>query len=133
MSLSEFSNMADEHEEIDDELLDNPKLQYGWGSFRPKCLACLNNHVSFAICASFLVFTQCLLVAGIWTVTLTTIEQRYGFSSMEMGAFGSIYDTSYALLGVIVSYFWHKNKPKYISIGTLILALGAVLGMLTCI
>ena len=55
-------------------------LWFGWSSFRPRVLQCLNGPkwFLFFLCQYF--FTQSVVVNGVFAASISTIEKRFGYS-----------------------------------------------------
>ena len=99
-------------------------MQYGWLSFRSSSLQFLNKPFWFLACLCALVVAQGMIITGVSSVILTSIEKRYGFTSTQAGALSSSYDTAYGVCCILVSYFGHLRKPKFLGVGAIILAIG---------
>ncbi|KAI1286015.1 Solute carrier organic anion transporter family member 4A1 [Halotydeus destructor] len=72
-------------------------------------------------------FLQGFIVNGMVNVVITTIEKRYQMRSTESGLIAGGYDVASFLFLIPVSYFGGtRSKPKFVGIGVLILAFGAL-------
>lgn len=105
----------------------NPEQKYGWFGFYWKCLQIVNKPVAFLVFLCFLVVTQGMIITGITSVIITSIQTRYGFTSVQAGALSSSYDTAYGISSIFVSFFGHSRKPLCLSIGSFVLAIGCLI------
>ena len=83
---------------------------------------------SFLFFLTLGVIFQGLITHGLIKVVITSIEKRFSLKSTESGAIASSFDAGSLLLMIPVTYFGGKlgvNRPRYISVGLVILALGA--------
>lgn len=104
----------------------NPDKKYGWLSFYFKCLQIVNKPGFFLLFICVLVVTQGMIITGITSVIVTSIQTRYGFTSVQAGALSSSYDTAYGLSSIFVSYFGHSRKPFCLGVGSIVLAVGCL-------
>ena len=102
-------------------------LRYGWGRITPKFIQFLNKPIFFLVLVSIAGAAQGLVVTGVSFTILTSIEKQFGFSSSHVGLFGTVYDGGFGILCVVVGYVGHRNKPRWIGIGMIVMASGAVL------
>ena len=102
-------------------------LKYGWGRVTPKFLKFMNKPVVFIILLSNAGEAQGLVVTGVSFTILTSIEKQFGFSSSHVGLFGTVYDGGFGVLCVVVGFLGHRNKPRWIGAGMIVMAAGAVL------
>eukprot|EP00794_Sanderia_malayensis_P014073 gene14073-15540_t len=102
----------------------------GWFNFRPKFLQKFKRpgFLLFFLCAYF--FTNSVVITGIFSSSISTIEKRFNLSSKQMGIITSIYDVAALIFTGPISYFAAKNKPKWLSIGMLTMGIGYVIFIL---
>ncbi|KXJ27791.1 solute carrier organic anion transporter family member 4C1 [Exaiptasia diaphana] len=100
-------------------------LWFGWLTVRPKWLQGLNNPKCFLLFVCMYFFTQSIVVNGVYSVSITTIEKRFGYSSSKTGVLTSCYDIAALMLTPFVSYMGAKRKkPKWCGIGLFLMGVG---------
>ncbi|XP_054750679.1 solute carrier organic anion transporter family member 4A1-like isoform X2 [Lytechinus pictus] len=105
---------------------DNP--QCGWFRWRPQCLQCCNNIVGYTLFLSIFVIAQGMTVNGLVYVVITTLERRFGFTSVRSGFISSSYDFSVMVIIIFVTYFGEKaHKPVWLGIGAFIFGIGSII------
>ena len=101
---------------------ENPK--YGWLKYRPRFLqCCLTSRWILAAC-SLLVAAEGFIVSGLVSVTITSLERRFYLKSFQVGGIITCYEVSAVVLTLIVSYYGHVHKAKWLGSGAIALGIG---------
>lgn len=108
----------------------NPEKRYGWCGIYFGRLQIFNKPVVFLFFVCFLVVAQGMIITGITSVIITSIQTRYGFTSVQAGSLSASYDTAYGLSSLFISFFGHKRKPFFLGVGSLVLASGCFIASL---
>ncbi|XP_058500186.1 solute carrier organic anion transporter family member 4A1 isoform X1 [Solea solea] len=104
---------------------------YGWGTLKPKALQFFNTPrwVLFFLCVN--AFLQGLIVSGLSSTVVTTIERRFDLSSHDAGLIVSCYDIACCVCLAFVTYFGGTgHKPRWLGWGLLIMAVGSIMFIL---
>ena len=68
-----------------------------------------------------------ILVGGLFSVCITSLEQRFGFQSSETGTISICYDIGFCVVTPFVSYFATKlHRPRFIGIAIILLGVGSL-------
>ena len=112
------------------QLVENPdeKLTYGWGSWRPSWLQCLNRPAWFLLFVSLGSFVMMADKTGFLGGTISTIEKRFHLQSKQ----SALIDAACYLCGlpviILVGYYGPgQNRPLWIALGTLIFTCGSLM------
>ena len=108
----------------------NPDKKYGWHGIYYRRLQIFNKPFVFLIFICFLVVTQGMIITGVTSIVITSIQTRYGFTSVQASGLSASYDTAYGLSSILVSFFGHKSKPFFLGVGSLVLATGCFIASL---
>jgi len=68
-----------------------------------------------------------MIVSGFSGVVISSLEKRFSLRTSEAGIIVSCYDISAAIMAIVVSYYGHHHKPKWLGIGAFILGIGCFL------
>nr|XP_002731060.1 PREDICTED: solute carrier organic anion transporter family member 4C1-like [Saccoglossus kowalevskii] len=99
----------------------------GWCSLRPTWMQRFRTSNWLAGILSSLMFVQGFAIIGIVYMSLSSIEIRFGLSSLAIGIIVATYDLTVTLLIVFVSYFGAtRNKPRVLGIGAVIMGCGSL-------
>ena len=96
----------------------------GWSQIRPKFLQRFAKAKWFLIFQCGLVLTQGMIVTGMAGVVISSIEKRFYLKSKEVGALTACYDIAAACMAIVVSYYGHSHKPKWLGIGAAVFGIG---------
>ncbi|XP_071507212.1 solute carrier organic anion transporter family member 4A1-like [Diadema antillarum] len=115
--------MVDDVDELDD---DSPKC--GWFGIRPGFIQFCHNPKGYLFFLCVFAVAQGMTVNGIVYVVTTTLERRFGLTSVRSGFISSCYDFSVMIVVVFVTYLGEKShKPRWIGTGAFIFAMGSLL------
>ena len=130
LTISNMKNQDQLREEIKTCSGKNPEKQYGWCGIYSTRLQVVNKPIVFLVLLCFLVVAQGMIITGITSVIITSIQTRYGFTSVQASALSASYDTAYGVSSIFVSFFGHKHKPYFLGIGSMVLAVGCFIASL---
>lgn len=120
--VSEGKNLDKEtlHERVDE-------FTCGLTSWRPKFLQKFARSSWFLVFQCWLVLSQGMIVSGLTGVVISSLEKRFYLKTSQVGAITSCYDIAAALMAIVVSYYGHHHKPKWLGGGAVILSIGCFL------
>ncbi|XP_077990231.1 solute carrier organic anion transporter family member 4C1-like [Glandiceps talaboti] len=100
---------------------------WGWFGFRPNCLQVFNTAPWLCATISAFMFVQGMVISGLVPTSLSSIEKRFELSSTSTGLIVAAYDVAVASVVLFVSYYGdYGNKPRLLSMGTLVLGFGCL-------
>ncbi|XP_046573481.1 solute carrier organic anion transporter family member 4A1-like [Haliotis rubra] len=113
--------------EVEDEPEDDQKeLQYGWGSWKPKCLQVFNTIRWYVFWTSVFSLFQGFTINGVTNAIISSLETRFELSSSLSGLIISSNDFLALFLVLVISYYGAtRNKPRLIAGGIFLLGLGS--------
>lgn len=90
------------------------------------CFQSCANPVSVLLGLFFIMFIQTMVVSGLISSMLTTLERRFNFSTRQVGYMISCYEGSGVLTTVAISFVngQKHNRLRVVGLSTLLLALG---------
>ncbi|TPP62475.1 putative organic anion transporter [Fasciola gigantica] len=90
------------------------------------CLQSCANPVSVLLGLFFIMFVQTMVVSGLISSMLTTLERRFNFSTRQVGYMISCYEGSGVLTTVAISFVngQKHNRLRVVGLSTLLLAMG---------
>lgn len=116
---------------IEGEEEDEADLRYGWRTFRPRVLQCLNNPKVFVAALALYAFIQGMAVNGFTNLFLLTLERRFQLSSTEAGFVAASNDIAGIVLTSLVSFYGtYGNKIRWLGCGSVVTSLGCLLFVL---
>uniref|UniRef100_A0A1X7UB28 Solute carrier organic anion transporter family member n=1 Tax=Amphimedon queenslandica TaxID=400682 RepID=A0A1X7UB28_AMPQE len=123
-SKTEEEGATTDDEEVPAEL--KKTYYFGCGPYYSKRLHWImarKKMFTFLLCCY--AFLQGAIVSGFTSVVLSTIQNRYNFSSVAAGFVAISYDITLTVSVIFVSYFGGKShKPRWIGISTLLMSFG---------
>lgn len=99
----------------------------GWLKFRPGFLQRFATAKWFLFFQCWLVLAQGMIVSGFAGVVISSLEKRFSLKTSEVGAINACYDIAAATMAIVVSYYGHHHKPKWLGRGAVILGIGCLL------
>lgn len=103
--------------------------RYGWGCFTPAILQPIfNNAKTFLIFVTIANVIHGIIVNGLVKVNVTSIERHFQLLSSESGIIISSYDIAGCLCLLPMSYIGGRgHKPRWISVGVFLIAVGTII------
>ena len=101
-------------------------LRYGWLQYRPSFLQCCLSSKWILSACCFLVLAESFVVSGLTGVIITSLERRFYLRSFQVGGIITCYEVSATVLALLVSYYGHLHKSKWLGVGATVLGLGCV-------
>lgn len=99
----------------------------GLVSWRPSFLQRFAKPRWFLLFQCWFVLAQGMIVSGFQGVVISSLERRFSLKTNELGIVVSCYDIAAAIMAVLVSYYGHHHKPKWLGVGAFILGIGCFL------
>ncbi|XP_028411530.1 solute carrier organic anion transporter family member 4A1-like isoform X2 [Dendronephthya gigantea] len=107
------------------------ELKFGWGKFRPKCLQIFNGPKCFLFILIFYTISQALVVLGLTTLTLPSIEKRFSLTSKELGVIMASNDVTALIVVIFIGFYGdYGNKIRWIGGGGILLSISTLLYVL---
>ncbi|XP_019630346.1 PREDICTED: solute carrier organic anion transporter family member 4A1-like [Branchiostoma belcheri] len=105
------------------------KEKFGWGRFRPaplRFLATVQGMLALLVIASVV---QSMALSGLVGSTISTIEKRYQLPSSRSALVSTVYDVTYAVAALLITFVIKTRRGKIINIaaGTFLLGVGLFL------
>ena len=110
-----------------DAVLSESRPACGLLSWRPRFLQRFAEAKWFLVFQCWFVLAQGMIVSGLSGVVISSLERRFSLKTNEVGAIVSCYDIAAAVMAVVVSYYGHHHKPKWLGMGAFILGIGCFL------
>lgn len=98
--------------------------EYGWLRYRPRFLQCCLTPRWILVACSLLVAGEGFIVSGLSGITITSLEKRFYLKSFQVGGIITCYEVSAIVLTLIVSYYGHVHKAKWLGSGAIALGIG---------
>ncbi|XP_070568566.1 solute carrier organic anion transporter family member 4C1-like [Ptychodera flava] len=103
------------------------RMLYGWLSWRPDCLQRFNKIGWLVSAMGSLIVVQGMILNGLVPAVSSTVATRYQLSSTQIGVIVAMYDLTVLALVPFVSYaLASKNKPRWLGVGAVVMAVGAL-------
>ncbi|XP_028405817.1 solute carrier organic anion transporter family member 4C1-like [Dendronephthya gigantea] len=99
---------------------------YGWRRYRPGFLQCCLTSKWVAAACCFLIATESFIATGLSGVTITSLEKQFYLRSFQVGGILTCYEVSSVVLALIVSYYGHVHKAKWLGFGAIALGFGCL-------
>lgn len=106
--------------------MSNDAPKYGWLKYRPRFLQCCLTSRWILVACSLLVAAEGFVVSGLSSVTITSLEKRFYLKSFQVGGIITCYEVSAVLLTLMVSYYGHVHKAKWLGSGAIALGIGCL-------
>ena len=104
----------------------NDEPKYGWLKYRPRFLQCCPTSRCILVACSLLVAVEGVILNGIVSVTITSLEKRFYLKSFQVGGIITCYEVSAVVLTLMVSYYGHVHKAKWLGSGAIALGIGCL-------
>ncbi|XP_066302028.1 solute carrier organic anion transporter family member 4A1-like [Branchiostoma lanceolatum] len=103
--------------------------RFGCGRFRPDPLRFLGTVQGMLTLLAVSAVVQSMAVSGLVGSSISTIEKRYQLPSSQSGLISTVYDVTYAIAALLVTYVIKSRRGKIISIatGTFLMGIGLFL------
>ena len=101
--------------------------EYGWLKYRPRFLQCCLTSRWILVVCSMIVAVEGFIVSGLVSITITSLERRYYLKSFQVGGIITCYEVSAVALTLIVSYYGHVHKAKWLGSGAIALGIGCLI------
>ncbi|XP_028515335.1 solute carrier organic anion transporter family member 4A1-like, partial [Exaiptasia diaphana] len=111
----------------EDSDLQESEFTCGLLTWRSKVLQRFARPGWFLVFQCWFVLAQGMIVSGLTGVVISSLEKRFFLKTSQVGAISSCYDIAAALMAIIVSYYGHYHKPKWLGWGAVILSIGCFL------
>ncbi|XP_064620771.1 solute carrier organic anion transporter family member 4A1-like [Lineus longissimus] len=100
--------------------------QCGYGDCKPACLQKCHNTKTALVVLSIFAIIQGFVVNGINNSNTTSMERRFGFSSLEVSFISASYDISAGLFVIPIGYYGRLgHKPRWLATACLIMGVGS--------
>ena len=125
-SIEENMTQHETSEEQGDTAENDSEPSYGWFGYKPRCLQpCLSPRwILFSCC--WLVFAESFIVSGLSGVVVSSLEKRYFLRSSQVGGIYATYEVTGIIVALVISYFGHTHKPRWLGVGSLVLGFGCL-------
>ena len=129
-TLEENMNRHDASEEqgetSENDAENDSEPSYGWFGYKPRCLqSCLSpKWILFSCC--WLVFAESFIVTGLSGVVVSSLEKRYFLRSSQVGGIYASYEVTGIIVALVISYFGHSHKPRWLGVSSLFLGFGCL-------
>ncbi|OAF72102.1 hypothetical protein A3Q56_00097 [Intoshia linei] len=109
--------------------------RYGFCGWSPDCFQKLNNSIFLLVCLCLVALLQGMVINGFVSVAISTLEKRYGLTSLQTGILAAFYDIVIVVVVIPVTYFATKtNKIKiigrFIGVSIILMGIGSLIFIL---
>ncbi|XP_078573013.1 solute carrier organic anion transporter family member 4C1-like [Branchiostoma floridae x Branchiostoma japonicum] len=103
--------------------------RFGWGKFRPAPLRFLGTVQGMLALLVVSAVVQSMTIGGFVASTISTIEKRYQLPSSRSGLISTVYDVTFSVAALLLTFLIKSRRAKVISIatGTFLLGIGLFL------